>query len=95
MDSLPRGSPLIKKLPAIHPGELLRDELLERNVNLNELARSISVPINRISAIVNGRRSITADTALRLARYFGSSAQMWINLQTAYDLDVAEREVGK
>ncbi|MGH9661288.1 MAG: HigA family addiction module antitoxin [Bryobacteraceae bacterium] len=63
----------------------------ERNVSLNELARSIRVPMNRVSAIVNGKRSITADTALRLARYFGTSAQMWLNLQTAYDLEVAAR----
>ena len=57
------------------------------------LALSFRVPMNRISAIVNGKRSITADTALRFARYFGTSAQMWMNLQTAYDLEVAEREV--
>ena len=82
------------KLRPIHPGELLRDELQERNVSLNGLALSLRVPMNRISAIVNGKRSITADTALRFARYFGTSAQMWMNLQTAYDLEVAEQEVG-
>jgi len=86
--------PASKKLRPIHPGELLRDELEERSVSLNELARSVRVPMNRISAIVNGRRSITADTALRLARYFGTSPQMWLNLQTAYDLEVAERAIG-
>ena len=82
------------KLRPIHPGELLRDELQERKVSLNGLALSLRVPMNRVSAIVNGKRSITADTALRFARYFGTSAQMWMNLQTAYDLEVAEREVG-
>ena len=85
--------PRTKKLPPIHPGELLRDELEERKISLNGLALSLRVPMNRISAIVNGKRSITADTALRFARYFGTSAQMWMNLQTAYDLEVAEREV--
>lgn len=82
------------KLRPIHPGELLRDELEERNVSLNGLALSLRIPMNSISAIVNGKRSITADTALRFARYFGTSAQMWMTLQTAYDLEVAEQEVG-
>ena len=83
-----------KKLPPIHPGELLRDELEEIGTSLNELSRALRVPMNRISAIVNGRRSITADTAMRLARYFGTSAQYWLNLQTAYDLEVAGSKVG-
>ena len=82
------------KLRPIHPGELIRDESEERKISLNGLALSLRVPMNRISAIVNGKRSITADTALRFARYFGTSAQMWMNLQTAYDLEVAEQEVG-
>jgi addiction module HigA family antidote len=63
-------------------------------VSLNQLSRDLRVPMNRISAIVNGKRSITADTAIRLARYFGTSAQYWMNLQTAYDLQVAERSLG-
>ena len=83
--------PKITKLRAIHPGELLKDELDERGVSLNGLARALRVPMNRVSAIVSGKRSVTADTALRLARYFGTSAQMWMNMQTAYDLEVAER----
>jgi len=83
-----------KRLPPIHPGELLRDELDEIGVSLNELARALRVPMNRVSAIVNGKRSITADTAIRLARYFGTSAQYWLNLQTAYDLEVAEQAAG-
>jgi addiction module HigA family antidote len=83
-----------KKLPPIHPGELLRDELDEIGVSLNELARALRVPMNRISALVNGKRSITADTAMRLARYFGASPQYWLNLQTAYDLEVAGSKIG-
>lgn len=82
-----------KQLPPIHPGELLKDELQEINVSLNELGRALRVPMNRISAIVNGKRAITVDTAMRLARYFGTSAQYWLNLQSAYDLEVAEREI--
>ena len=81
--------PQRKKLPPIHPGELLRDELQEIGTSLNELARALRVPMNRISALVNGKRSITADTAMRLARYFGTSPQYWLNLQSAYDLEVA------
>jgi len=61
-------------------------------VSLNELARSLRVAMSRVSAIVNGKRSITADTAMRLARYFGTSAQYWMNLQTAYDLEVADSQ---
>ena len=82
-----------RKLPPIHPGELLRDELEEIGVSLNELGRALRVPMNRISAIVNGNRAITVDTAMRLARYFGTSPQYWLNLQSAYDLEVAEREL--
>ena len=80
-----------RKLPPIHPGELLWDELNEIGVNLNELARALRVPTNRISAIVNGKRAISVDTALRLARYFGTSPQYWLNLQNAYDLEIADR----
>jgi len=80
-----------KKLPPIHPGELLRDELNEIGLSLNELARALRVPMNRISAIVNGKRSITVDTAMRLARYFGTSLQYWLNLQNTYNLEVADR----
>ena len=83
-----------RKLPPIHPGELLRDELEEIGTSLNELARALRVPMNRISALVNGKRSITADTAMRLARYFGTSPQYWLNLQSAYDLEVAAIKIG-
>ena len=82
-----------RKLPPIHPGELLRDELNEIGVSLNELGRALRVPMNRISAIVNGKRAITVDTAMRLARYFGTSPKYWLNLQIAYDLEVAEQEM--
>jgi antitoxin HigA-1 len=82
-----------RKLPPIHPGELLNDELQEIHVSLNELARALRVPMNRISAIVNGRRAITVDTAMRLARYFGTSPQYWLNLQVAYELEVAGQEL--
>ncbi len=82
-----------RKLPPIHPGELLRDELTEIGISLNDLTRALRVPMNRISAIVNGKRAITVDTAMRLARYFGRSPQYWLNLQIAYDLEVAGREL--
>ena len=82
-----------RKLPPIHPGELLGDELKEIGVSLNELARALRVPMNRISAIVNGKRAITLDTAMRLALYFGTSPQYWLNLQTAYDLEVAGSDI--
>ena len=85
--------PQRKKLPPIHPGELLRDEVSEIGVSLNELARALPVPMNRISAIVNGKRAITVDTAMRLARYFRTSPQYWLNLQNAYDLEVAGERI--
>jgi addiction module HigA family antidote len=83
-----------KKLPPIHPGELLRDELNEIGVSMNELGCALRVPMNRISAIVNGQRAVSVDTAMRLARYFGTSPQYWLNLQNAYDLEVAAQEIG-
>jgi antitoxin HigA-1 len=86
--------PQKRKLPPIHPGELLYDELEEIGTSLNELARALRVPMNRISAVVNGKRSITADTAMRLARYFGTSPQYWLNLQSAYDLEIAAIKIG-
>lgn len=78
-----------KKLAPVHPGELLKEELDERGISLNRLARDIRIPLSRVSLIVNGKRGITADTALRLARYFDTSAQIWLNLQNAYDLEIA------
>ena len=80
--------------PAIHPGEILADELVEIGVSSTELARQIDVPANRLSEIIRGRRSITGDTALRLGHWFGTSPQFWLNLQTAYDLRCALEKSG-
>jgi addiction module HigA family antidote len=80
-----------KKLTPIHPGEILREEFLgPMGISQYRLAKDISVPPRRINEIVHCKRSITADTALRLGRFFGMSAQFWLNLQTRYDLEVAE-----
>jgi addiction module HigA family antidote len=81
-----------RRLPPVHPGEVLREDLMAPlGLSINGLARGLRVPVTRMSEIVNGRRSITADTALRLARYFSTTAEFWVNLQSAYDLDVATR----
>ena len=72
----------------IHPGEILGDELIEINMTAAELARAIFVPANRITQVINGKRAITADTALRLGRWFGTGPQIWLNLQKAYELDL-------
>ncbi len=80
-----------KRLPPVHPGEILMDEFLHpMGISQYRLARDISVPPRRINEIVHGKRSITADTALRLGRFFSMSPQFWLNLQTRYDLEVAE-----
>ena len=80
----------------VHPGVILKHEFLDPlGVSAYRLAKDISVPINRVAAIVAGRRAITADTALRFARYFGTDAQSWINLQARYDLATARRSAGK
>ncbi len=77
-------------LPSVHPGEILGDELAELGLSASRFAQCLGVAHNRISAIVKGQRAITADTALRLARYFGTPATFWMDLQTAYDLKRAE-----
>ena len=78
----------------ITPGEVLREDFMEPlGISINQLSRDLSVPPNRISEIVNGKRSITADTALRLERYFGVEAQFWLNLQTEYDLRMMKRKI--
>src|SRR5208337_227357 len=82
-------------LTAIHPGEHLAEELEALNMSAAELARKIDVPTNRVTQILNGRRAITADTALRLAHFFGTSPEFWINLQTFYDLRLAQQQAGK
>jgi addiction module HigA family antidote len=80
-----------KQLPPIHPGEILMEEFLEpMGISQYRLAKDISVPPRRINEIVHGKRSITADTALRLGRFFGMSPEFWLNLQTRYDLEVTE-----
>jgi addiction module HigA family antidote len=83
-----------KLLDPIHPGEILLEEFLRPfGISINKLARDIDVPPGRVSLIVNGKRSITADTALRLSKYFRVSAELWMNLQSDYDLQVAQRKV--
>ena len=80
-----------RQLPPIHPGDILIEEFLEpMGISQYRLAKDISVPPRRINEIVHGKRAITADTALRLGRFFGMSPQCWLNLQTRYDLEVAE-----
>jgi antitoxin HigA-1 len=81
--------------PAIHPGEILADELNVLQITPTELSRQIAVPPNRISQIIQGKRAITDDTALRLGHWFQTSAQFWLNLQSAYDLRVANDEIGR
>lgn len=83
------------KRPAIHPGEILADELAALGVTAAELSRQIGVPPNRLSQIINGKRAITGDTALRLGHWFRTSAEFWLNLQTAYDLRVATEQAGR
>ena len=79
----------------VHPGEILREELEKLSLSAKAIARELGVPQNRISDILRGRRGITADTALRLARYFDTTPQLWLNLQKAFELRVAELEAGK
>ena len=81
-------------IPAIHPGEHLAEELKALDMSASTLARQLSVPTNRITEILNGRRAITGDTALRLAHFFGTSAEFWLNLQKLYELRLAEERVG-
>ena len=81
-------------LPPIHPGEILREDFMAPlGLSMNKLALDLHVPVTRIAEIVHGRRGITPDTALRLARYFNTSARFWLNLQAAYDLEVAQDEL--
>ncbi len=80
---------------AIHPGEHLAEELTELRMSAAELARRLHVPTNRITEILNGRRAITGDTALRLAHFFGTTAEFWLNLQSLYEIRLAERKSGR
>jgi addiction module HigA family antidote len=80
---------------AIHPGEHIAEELEALNMSAAALARQLGVPTNRVTGILNGQRAITGDTALRLAHYFGTSAEFWLNLQSLYELRLAQRKAGK
>lgn len=80
---------------AIHPGEHLVEELREIGISAAQLARNLNVPTNRITQILNGQRAISGDTALRLAHYFGTSPEFWLNLQSLYDLRIAQRKSGR
>ena len=82
-------------MPPVHPGEILADELQGLGLTANALAGHLAVPANRISAILKGQRGVTADTALRLARYFGTTPEFWLNLQKTYELRLAEVESGE
>jgi len=84
-----------KFLEPIHPGEILREEFMKPlGISINRLARNIDVPPGRVSAIVNGKRAITADTTIRLGKYFGTSPEVWMGLQADYELRVAQRVIG-
>jgi addiction module HigA family antidote len=86
----------IERLPLVHPGDVLRHEFLEPlGLSAHALAMALRVPPNRITAILAGERAVTAETALRLARHFGTTPGFWLNLQKAYELDVAERAKGE
>jgi antitoxin HigA-1 len=80
---------------AIHPGEHLAEELKELGMSAAELARQLDVPTNRVTEILNGKRAVTGDTALRLAHFFGTTAEFWLNLQSLYDLRIAQKKAGK
>jgi addiction module HigA family antidote len=84
-----------RQMIAVHPGEILSEELEARGLSANQLALSLRVPSGRITEILNGKRAVTPDTALRLARYFGNSADFWLGLQTSYELALAERDNGE
>jgi addiction module HigA family antidote len=85
-----------KKIPPVHPGEILLEEFIKpMGISQNQLGRGLGVSPRRINEIVHGKRSVTADTALRLSTYFGNSASFWLGLQMDYDLDIAEDELGE
>src|SRR5271163_552779 len=86
---------VVMAITAIHPGEHLAVELTELGMSAAELARQLKVPTNRITEILNGRRAITGDTALRLAHFFGTAAEFWLNLQSLYEIRMAEQKLGK
>ena len=79
----------IDRLPPVHPGEILKETLDDMEISMNRLSKEIRVPANRISSIIAGQRAITGETALRLARYFGTTPEYWLNIQARYDLETA------
>jgi addiction module HigA family antidote len=83
------------KIRPVHPGEILKDELQELHYSASQLAVQLRVPVNRITHILNKQRSITADTALRLAKFFGTTPEFWLNLQNAYDLKITQQRIGR
>lgn len=85
----------IVAIQVIHPGEHLAEELKELGMSAAELARRLDVPTNRVTEILNGRRAVTGDTALRLAHFFGTTAEFWLNLQSLYELRIAQKKAGK
>jgi addiction module HigA family antidote len=85
----------MNKMQPIHPGEHLAEELNEMGISAAEFSRQLMVPTNRITQIINGQRSITGDTALRLAHFFGTSPEFWLNLQSLYEIRLAQQKVGR
>ena len=83
------------RMRPVHPGEVLRDELDELGLSANALSKALGVPVNRVTMILNGQRGVSADTALRLARYFGTTPELWLNLQKTWELRQAEIQSGK
>ena len=86
---------MYNQMRAIHPGEILKEELETLGCSANEFAKRLHVPANRVTSIMHGQRAITADTALRLAQFFGTTPELWLNLQTAYDLKVETARSGE
>ena len=82
------------RMRPVHPGEILREELDELGLSANALSKALEVPVNRVTTILNGQRGVTADTALRLSRYFGTTPQVWLDLQKTWELRCAEIETG-
>jgi antitoxin HigA-1 len=85
-------SSITTNIDPVHPGEILQEDLADAGMSINELARAIHVPVNRLSRLIRREQGITADTALRLAAFWSTSARYWMNLQTLYELDIAQRD---
>ena len=89
-----KSSTTTRKFAPVHPGQILAEDLHDAGISMNQLAKDLHVPMNRISTIVNGQRGITGDTALRLARYWGTTPEYWMNLESRYELEVARDRQG-